>query len=100
MKGYNSQHWFQMRLRLRDLLYPGNSSYAKNQGGSIPGLRTLTPQRIRDYHKKYYNTENIVIAINGKVEADDVFAALEPVERRAFERGVVSSPLSARFVYY
>ncbi len=51
MKGYNSQHWFQMRLRMRELLYPGNSSYAKNQGGSIPGLRTLTPKRSRDYHK-------------------------------------------------
>ncbi len=51
MKGYNSQHWFQMRLRLRDMLYPGNSSYEKNQGGSIPGLRTLTPERIREYHR-------------------------------------------------
>ncbi len=37
-----------------------------------------------------------MIAINGKVDAADVFAALEPVERRAFERGVVSSPLERR----
>ncbi len=24
MKGYNSQHWFQMRLKMRDALFPGN----------------------------------------------------------------------------
>ncbi len=37
-----------------------------------------------------------MIAINGKVSAEDVFAALEPVERRAFERGAVASPLLVR----
>ncbi len=75
---------------------PCLSSYAMNQGGSIEALRTLTPERIREYHKKYYNTENIVIAINGKVEAEEVFEALRPVEERAFERGAISSPLVSR----
>ncbi len=48
------------------------------------------------FPRMYYNTENIVIAINGKVDAEDVFEALQPVEKRAFQRGAVSSPLVAR----
>ena len=68
-------------------IYPGNSSYAIQTGGRLKDLReSTTIEKVRDYHKKYYRPENAYITITGGIDADVLFAALEPVEKKMVEK--------------
>ena len=41
---------------------------------------STTNEKVRNYHKAFYRTENLVLVITGCVQADEVFEALQPVE--------------------
>lgn len=62
-------------------MYPGHCGYKSVTGGLLKNLReSTTNEKVRNYHKSYYRTENLVLIITGRVEASQVFQALKPVE--------------------
>ncbi|KAK4537083.1 hypothetical protein CDCA_CDCA11G3108 [Cyanidium caldarium] len=60
--------------------------YAAETGGMLHELRQLTNARVRQYHRAYYRAENLCVVVCGLVEAEALFAALEPVEAEVCAR--------------
>ncbi len=87
MKGINAKTSWQLRSMVKQLLYPNNSSYSFNRGGSLEGLSTIDRDRIVDYHSKFYRLENVLAVVHGGVTAEEVLTALEDTKLRALERG-------------
>lgn len=47
-------------------------------GGKLKNLReSTTIEKIRDYHEKYYRTENMHVTVAGRVPPDQLFEALD-----------------------
>lgn len=62
-------------------MYPGVCGYKSVTGGILKNIReNTTNERIRSYHKDFYRVENLVLIITGRINADDVFRVLKPVE--------------------
>ncbi|KAK3859607.1 hypothetical protein Pcinc_034292 [Petrolisthes cinctipes] len=69
-------------------MYPEPSGYRSETGGIMKNLRESTSNsKIRQYHQEFYRPENLHIIVTGQVEAEDVFAALEPVEQKILSKG-------------
>ena len=69
-------------------MFPGNSSYEMRTGGRLKNLReSTTNQKVRDYHKKYYQPKNLQLLITGTIDTLDVFKALDPVEKKLVAKG-------------
>ena len=56
-------------------------------GGLIADIRALQADTIRAYHAAYYRPDNLSIAICGKVDQAELFAALEPIEATIVSKG-------------
>lgn len=51
-----------------------------SESGILHNLRTeTTVEQVRDFHKKFYRTDNLTLIISGKVPPRRVFDALHPV---------------------
>jgi Zn-dependent M16 (insulinase) family peptidase len=44
------------------------SPYARNTGGDVEAMRSLTPDRVRAFHAKQYVPANTVIVVSGRVD--------------------------------
>ncbi|XP_065331975.1 uncharacterized protein C05D11.1-like [Cloeon dipterum] len=74
-------------LAVLQALYPG-SGYSSETGGIMHNLRTSTDNvKVRNFHKQFYRPENLTLAITGKVEAEQVFAALADFENKIIAKG-------------
>ena len=72
---------------LVDALYPGKSSYEVSTGGKLRNLReSTTNAKVRAYHKKYYQTQNLYLTITGNIEPEEIFEALDVVERKVVSK--------------
>lgn len=67
-------------------LYPGVCGYQSETGGIVKNLRTTTTiDKVRAYHRQFYRPENCTLIITGRVEPDEVFRVLGPVEERLIQ---------------
>lgn len=68
-------------------LYPGLSSYEIQTGGVLKNLReSTTIEKVRDYHRKYYQPKNLQLIITGIIEPEDIFRALDGVEKKILSK--------------
>ncbi len=77
--------WLNARIQ-NDILFEGHP-YALNSGGTLTTLDSITPDDLREFHKRL-GRNNLVIAVTGAITADDlkqtldnVFGALPVVEK-------------------
>ncbi|GAB6024396.1 hypothetical protein CHUAL_009562 [Chamberlinius hualienensis] len=64
-------------------MFPDPSGYRSNTGGALKNLQeSTTYQKCRDFHQSFYRPENICLIVIGKVDADEFFEALKPVENK------------------
>ena len=65
------------------LMYPGHCGYKSNTGGRMKNLReSTTNEKIRDYHRNFYRSENFCVIIAGEVDPQAVFKSLMPIEEK------------------
>ena len=71
---------------LTENLYPGDSSYEAETGGDLVNLRNSTTlEKVKAYHKKYYQPDNFNLIITGQVDAKDVFkVSFTPTQSSSF----------------
>nr|XP_026487526.1 uncharacterized protein C05D11.1-like [Vanessa tameamea] len=80
MQGRENTADCRCELSLQRAMYP-NSGYSSETGGIMKNLRTSTNNtKVRDFHKKFYRAENLMIILTGQIEAENVFKALAIVE--------------------
>ncbi|UKK00565.2 histone acetyltransferase [Theileria orientalis] len=71
-----------MSFEALDKLYPGDSGYKRNTGGKLSGLRSTSIHRVRDFHKKFYNWNNLSIVLCGNVnDYKSVLAVVHDLEK-------------------
>ena len=66
-------------------------------GGNPSNLRNSTNnEKIKDYHRKFYRPENMVIIVSGSVEKEKLFESVRQVEEEeaAKEREPFEKPFS------
>ncbi|XP_015601715.1 uncharacterized protein C05D11.1 [Cephus cinctus] len=69
-------------------MYPGHCGYKSYTGGALKNLRESTNnEKVRNYHKEFYRTENLTVIIAGQVKHADVFKALHPIEAKVMSKG-------------
>ena len=67
-------------------IYP-NSGYQVEIGGYLQNLRNSTTiAKIREYHRKLYRPENLVLSITGTIEEEELFEALMGTEEKVKNR--------------
>ncbi|KAH8693631.1 putative zinc metalloprotease [Talaromyces proteolyticus] len=67
-------------LQARRLLYPEGIGFRYETGGMLEQLRSLTSQRIRDFHREMYQPKNLCLIITGEVDHDDLLEKLNSFE--------------------
>ena len=66
------------------LLYPGECNLKFNPFGTVNNLRTSTSiDKIRDYHRRYYRPDNMVVLVSGKVDKKKLFGSFQTIEYEA-----------------
>ena len=79
------------------LLYPAEPGYYVNFGGSLENLRTSTTiQKVRDYHKKYYRPENLVLIITGNIHQQQIFKKIASIEEKILDKELLNRGLFKR----
>ena len=63
------------------LLYKG-SKYTNISGGKSNDVRTLTVEKLRQYHANYYRPDNCMIHILGKVNHSEILESLRDIETK------------------
>ncbi|KAI8972685.1 Metalloenzyme, LuxS/M16 peptidase-like protein [Pilobolus umbonatus] len=87
MQGCQNLEDDRLYLRMKRILYPENCGYRYDTGGLMERLRELSVDKIRNYHKSYYRPDNLCLIITGKVDQQDLFNALAPVEESIIKKG-------------
>ena len=73
-------------FELAKKLYP-NSGYNVETGGYLQNLRNSTNiAKVRDYHKKYYRPENLVLTITGRIDEQELFETLRKTEEKVLKK--------------
>lgn len=82
MQGRENTGESRANLELLRAIYPEHG-YSKETGGIMKNIReSLSIEKIRDYHKKYYRSENFAVIITGQVDIDEVAKAIQPIEKK------------------
>ncbi|XP_059140205.1 uncharacterized protein C05D11.1-like [Physella acuta] len=69
-------------------LYPPECGYRYETGGIMKNLRESTSHdKVKRYHQEFYRPDNLCLIICGMVSAQDVFKALEPMEKKIISKG-------------
>ncbi|KAJ2722048.1 hypothetical protein GGI07_003582 [Coemansia sp. Benny D115] len=55
---------------LRNLMFAPKSAYTYETGGLTPDIAVLTNQEIIDYHRQYYDSNNLTIVMTGAFDDD------------------------------
>jgi Zn-dependent M16 (insulinase) family peptidase len=72
---------------LKQLAFTEKSGYAYETGGIMKNLRSLTVEKVRQYHKDFYRPDNLCLVISGKIVPEDVFKHLDAVEKKIVSKG-------------
>lgn len=88
MQGRENTGESRVNLELLREMYPGVCGYKSETGGVLHNLReSTTNEKIRAYHEKYYRPDNLTLIITGQVTPEQVFQALEPMEKKIMAKG-------------
>lgn len=86
MQGRENSGESRANLELLRAIYP-NHGYSKETGGIMKNIReSLSIEKIREYHKRFYRAENFAAIICGQVSIDDVAKAMQKVEKKLIAR--------------
>uniref|UniRef100_A0A2M4BCH9 Putative zn2+-dependent endopeptidase insulinase superfamily protein n=1 Tax=Anopheles marajoara TaxID=58244 RepID=A0A2M4BCH9_9DIPT len=89
MQGRENTGESRANLEMLRAAYP-NSGYSAETGGIMSNLRNSTSiDKVRAYHTSYYRPDNLYIIVTGQIRAEDIFAALEPIEQKIISKGVL-----------
>jgi len=72
---------------LKERLYPGNSGYYAHVGGALENLRNSTTiEKVRQYHKEFYRTENLLLTITGSINETQLFETVRSIEEKVLKK--------------
>jgi len=72
---------------LKEVLYPGNSGYYAQTGGSLENIRNSTTiEKVRQYHKKLYRAENLILTITGRIDELQLFEKVRSIEEKIIKK--------------
>lgn len=72
-----------LSYKLKELMYPINSSYKANTGGRLKNLRTTCSNiKVKEYHKKYYHLKNTLITVCGIVDHKELLNSIQLIEEQ------------------
>ncbi|KAF4120690.1 Zn-dependent peptidase, M16 (insulinase) family [Geosmithia morbida] len=69
-----------MDLKARRILYPENVGFRYETGGMTEALRTLSPDRIRQFHRDMYQPRNLCLIIVGEADQEHLLKILDEFE--------------------
>jgi hypothetical protein len=69
-----------MDLRARRLLYPEHVGFRYETGGMTEALRSLSADRIREFHRDMYQPRNMAVIIIGETNHDHLLQILDDFE--------------------
>ncbi|KAJ5072464.1 presequence protease [Anaeramoeba ignava] len=67
---------------LKQKLFTDESGYSSETGGKVENLRKLQLEKVKQFHKQLYRPDNMEIIIIGKINPEDVFQKLYPIEMK------------------
>jgi Zn-dependent M16 (insulinase) family peptidase len=69
-------HW-----RRKELVYPTYLEYKVETGGRLKNLRTTcSNDKVRAFHKQFYNLHNMVVIVSGKIDHNELLGVVERFE--------------------
>lgn len=68
-----------LAARLMNDIYYGDHPYARNSGGTISGLTSVTAQDMHDFVKEYFTLDRLVVAVAGDITADDLVTEIDMI---------------------
>eukprot|EP00919_Chromeraceae_sp_WS-2016_P036378 GHVR01086351.1.p1 GENE.GHVR01086351.1~~GHVR01086351.1.p1 ORF type:complete len:386 (+),score=86.46 GHVR01086351.1:523-1680(+) len=71
------------------MLYPDGCSYAREQGGLLSDLRSLSNEDVINYHRYYYHWNNLTIIVIGNI---DIYQLLNTVQLSEESIGPMEAP--------
>ena len=77
--------------QLLDRTFYRGHALAREIGGSVEVVKNTPEQKLRDYFKKHYNPENIVLSVAGNVEHEQVVKLAEEMTQGWEGRGRTTS---------
>lgn len=80
MQGTENNSMEIMDLKARRLLYEANIGFRYETGGMTEQLRSLTPKRIRDFHREMYQPRNLCVVIVGEADQVELLNILDEFE--------------------
>jgi len=87
VKGMEPTVSYSYRTALIKRLYPGNSGYYARVGGDLENLRNSTTiANVRQYHKEFYRTENLILTITGKIDENQLFEKVRSIEEKVLKK--------------
>ncbi|KAK6203563.1 Metalloenzyme, LuxS/M16 peptidase-like protein [Scheffersomyces amazonensis] len=72
MQGIENQSWFISYLTMQQLLYSPKSGYSSETGGLTSELRSLTNEKIKQFHSLMYRPSNLCVIITGSVDEEEL----------------------------
>ncbi|CAL1201671.1 unnamed protein product [Candida parapsilosis] len=72
MQGIQGQSWFETSNQLQKILYAPESGYSSETGGLMAELRHLTNDKIKEFHKSMYRSDNLCVIITGSIDQDEL----------------------------
>eukprot|EP00761_Pharyngomonas_kirbyi_P012880 gb/GECH01012907.1/.p1 GENE.gb/GECH01012907.1/~~gb/GECH01012907.1/.p1 ORF type:complete len:1026 (+),score=213.10 gb/GECH01012907.1/:1-3078(+) len=69
-------------LELQRLLFHEDCGYRYETGGLCSNLRSLTAQKVRDYHRAFYRPDNLAVVVTGQVSPDRLLRTIAAFEEK------------------
>ncbi|KAF2090489.1 putative zinc metalloprotease [Saccharata proteae CBS 121410] len=69
-----------MELQARRLLYPEGNGFRYETGGMLKPLRSLSVDRIRQFHREMYTPKNLCLVLTGDVDHENLLQILDKFE--------------------
>ncbi|CRL05318.1 CLUMA_CG017994, isoform A [Clunio marinus] len=86
MQGRENSGESRGNLELLRNIFP-NHGYSMETGGIMKNIRdSLTIEKIREYHAKFYQPENLAVIIAGQVNIDDIAKSIESIEKKILQK--------------
>ena len=80
MQGFESDLEFLMQWKCKRMLYPEGVGFRYETGGRLEQIRSLTPARIREFHREMYQPRNLCLIIIGSVNHASLLDTLDRFE--------------------
>jgi len=72
---------------LKERMYPNNSGYYAQTGGSLENMRNSTTiEKVRLYHQKLYRAENLILTITGRIDETQLFEQVRSIEEKVLKK--------------